>query len=585
MAEGFEELGVQPELVAGAEDLGWVAPSPLQRDATPVLRRGNNIVLHASTGAGVVGAYGLGLLDRLLEESNTEADGAETATARPRALILVQDAAEASRTGRTLAALAGPAGLTVRALATGWAARAADLLVATPAAAVAAVRDSSLKLEPLTALVVDGADRLRATGQWDSVETLIEYAPAGAQKVVVTGAFDSKLDSFLERHVRRALNVPSRPVEEPEREARGTVPFAVASGPDKVAAAIQLLSGLEAAEVAVVCRTPDRAEEVESALLARGVQLDDPERRVLVLPRLEADQRSVKAEVLCLDVPFDDEELAALYSPAGTVVVTPGEIAHLRRIAKRAGFKLRPVPLGADAPLTAAEAVRDRLRQTMEEDLSADLALIEPLLQEFTAPEIAAAALRLARGEVTAVASGATTGGSAVSAQSTVTTAAPPSGTAPPPSTNWVRLFITGGSRDEIGPGDLVGAITGEAGVEGDRVGKIDVRESHSTVEVPAEVADQVIKALNGRSMRGRSLRVDYDRKGRSGSGSGGGAGSRGGRGPAPGGDRGGRRPGPGGGRGGRGPGGGGRAPGSGARGGGSQGGRRPGGRGGSSER
>ena len=51
--------------------------------------------------------------------------------------------------------------------------------------------------------------------------------------------------------------------------------------------------------------------------------------------------------------------------------------------------------------------------------------------------------------------------------------------------------------------------------MSGDRVGKIDIRESHSTVEVATEVAGTVIEALNGRTLKGRSLRVDYDRKDR----------------------------------------------------------------------
>ena len=69
------------------------------------------------------------------------------------------------------------------------------------------------------------------------------------------------------------------------------------------------------------------------------------------------------------------------------------------------------------------------------------------------------------------------------------------------------------GSRDNVRAGDLVGAITGEAGITGAQVGKIELRDTFSVVEVAADVADRVIKALNGTTMRGRALRVDYDRR------------------------------------------------------------------------
>ena len=62
-------------------------------------------------------------------------------------------------------------------------------------------------------------------------------------------------------------------------------------------------------------------------------------------------------------------------------------------------------------------------------------------------------------------------------------------------------------------PGDLVGAITGEAAISGDQVGRIEIRDTFSIVEVASDVGERVIQALNGTTVKGRSLRVDYDRK------------------------------------------------------------------------
>jgi ATP-dependent RNA helicase DeaD len=68
------------------------------------------------------------------------------------------------------------------------------------------------------------------------------------------------------------------------------------------------------------------------------------------------------------------------------------------------------------------------------------------------------------------------------------------------------------GERDGLRAGDLLGAITGEAGVDGRSVGKIDIHESHTLVEVHDGVARTVIKALNGTTIRGRAVRADFDR-------------------------------------------------------------------------
>ena len=64
------------------------------------------------------------------------------------------------------------------------------------------------------------------------------------------------------------------------------------------------------------------------------------------------------------------------------------------------------------------------------------------------------------------------------------------------------KLFVSLGSKDDIKAGDLVGAITGEAGIRGDQIGRIEIRETFSRVEVAREAADRVIGALNGTTVR-----------------------------------------------------------------------------------
>lgn len=501
MMATFDDLNIAPELASGAQDSGWRAPAGLQNDATPAIRRGNNLVLHGSAGSGAVGAYGLGILDRLIREEVEPGD--------PSALVLVPDARAAAAVALSLARLARPGGLRVRALGRGWTSGPAHVLVAPVEGALAAVRSSDLKLERAVALVIDGADLMVGTPQWPQLETLMDAVPGAAQRVLVTGRFDDAIDRFVHGHLRKAMTIPPR-AEPGETATEGAgFRYAVVSEADKPAAAVHFLSDLDDDQVAVICRSAERVELLMSELGARGA-LDPASEspRVVVLPSDEADRRSVQAGVLSYDVPFDSAELEALHRRGGAVLVTPRERAHLLRIAERARLPARAVPIPAE-PETRVEAFRERIREAARGDLTPELALLQPLMAEIPAAVVAAAAIRLTRtaasGDREAIlspASGPARTGSA--------SAAPP-----PDAGAWVRLFLGIGSRDAAGPGDILGAITGEAGVSGDQVGKIEIRESHSTVEVESGVAARVIQALNGRSLRGRSLRVDYDRKGR----------------------------------------------------------------------
>jgi ATP-dependent RNA helicase DeaD len=213
--------------------------------------------------------------------------------------------------------------------------------------------------------------------------------------------------------------------------------------------------------------------------------------------RVAALEEGVTDARIAADVPTDATLLGALDLEDGIVLVEPGEMAHLKSIASEAGVALQAVG-GERSTRGTVASYRDQVRRAAgEEDLDAQYELLAPLFDELTAIEVAAALSALLR-------------------RKTPPPAEARVGTAPPPPgkpASFVRLFVSMGSKDNIRPGDLVGAITGESSVQGDRIGRIDIRDTFSVIEVDARDADRVIATLNGTTMRGRSVRVDYDRK------------------------------------------------------------------------
>jgi len=158
------ELGLDPRLAHAAAAQGWSEATPLQAAAVPVLRRGGTAVLHASSGSGITGAYALPLLDRLADESADEG---------PRALVLAPSPDGAARIASTLAVLGASVGVRVRALLEGWRQDgSADVVVATPVAALGALEVSALKLEAVQVLVLVDLDLTQRLGGGAAVDTL-----------------------------------------------------------------------------------------------------------------------------------------------------------------------------------------------------------------------------------------------------------------------------------------------------------------------------------------------------------------------------------------------------------------------------
>jgi ATP-dependent RNA helicase DeaD len=154
--------------------------------------------------------------------------------------------------------------------------------------------------------------------------------------------------------------------------------------------------------------------------------------------------------------------------------------------------------------------VRSELRDVLaRSSVERELLALEPLLDDYDGVEIAAAALKLLEQErESARDSARERDRNAVPARSADTPAAISRSR---DSAAMTRLFVNVGSRDNARPGDLMGAIANQAGLNSTDVGKIDIRESHSIVEVAAGVADTVIERVSGTSIRGRRAIVRRD--------------------------------------------------------------------------
>ncbi len=486
-AAEFQETGLAEPLAAAAAALGFDRPTSLQRAAIPVLRRGANAILRGSTGAGSTLAWAAPMLERVVDDLG----GSDA----PQALVLTHDAERAGALADSVAqyagAAAGEAGarwrsLRVRALAPGWSPDQADVLFASVTDAANAVSESRLKLGGVGILVIEAVTTVLEATPAEMLETLLAAAPRDGQRVFVTSETHPDVERLAEAHARRALNIPTRATEEFAAEPDRTLAYIVTGATDKLETLCALLSRREAARDVVLTRTNAGAEALRAVLARRGFGEDAG--GPAVAPYTGEDRGTI-----AYDVPFDESGLGRLAGERPVVLIEPAERAHLQAIARQANVRLEVEP--QSAARDALASYRRRIAKAIaDEDVEAQIAILAPLFERHAAEEVAAALSALLRKK----------------APPPPEPAAKP---AVPEQPTYVRLFISVGQRDGVRPADLVGAIAGEAGLRGDRVGRVDIRDTFSVAEVEADVAESVIRALNGTTIRGRSVRVDYDRR------------------------------------------------------------------------
>jgi ATP-dependent RNA helicase DeaD len=515
--ESFEDLGLGPELVEALSSEGMEEPTPFQAAAIPVIRRGNNLLGRAGPGAGTLVAYGSALLARL-----------EPGAGTPRALVVAPSADSARRLAECIAGLAAATGHAVAAAGSPWVLpERADILFGTATDLVAWARANRFDPNAVEALVLDQAAAQQRMGGLGDVEALLAFLPKEGQRIVLALPLSAEIEDFVERHVRRAMSIPPRAVG-PATAAppqRGEVRYRIVEEP-REAGALQLVAELleDARHCCLFFATEDGAADVGDYLTLHGYAAGAPgeEAAPVWLAVRELDARAALADgvvPVSYDAPTGPDSLDRRHGGGrgGVIITLPREMPHLRDVARTTGYRVVPFPPPVPS---AGRGELDALLAKLEAaagdtDLAPYLIALEPIFARKGAAEVAAAAVALLRQRAPAPSKEAP---APAAPKHETARAAPPAhraeavrAPAAPPGA-FARLYISLGERDDARPGDVMGAITGESGIAGSQIGKIDIRDTFSIVEVEESVADRVIRALNGVTVRGRAVRVDYDR-------------------------------------------------------------------------
>jgi ATP-dependent RNA helicase DeaD len=397
--------------------------------------------------------------------------------------------------------------------------RAARLLRARPATVVAGsplelltlLHGSLLKLDTVRHVIIAWADVMAdgtasAVAVADALAAVVAEVPKDAARTVVTSQLTPAVEALVERYAWRARRTGV--VAAVDGVALDLQYVAVAQKA-RASALRRLLDDLDPEHAAVYVRSDDAEREVRAIIRALGV--GDGDASVEITRGVPVPGATL---VVLYESPLERETVAALHAAGGTLVAlaTPRQLPALRALC--GGGRVTPLTLSGPAARAATreEKMRADLRAVLADGIPArELLALEPLLAEFDGVELAAAALRLLdriRENTPAAMPAFVQGGDAGARGARPARAA---------KGEYAKLYINGGTKDRITPNDLVGAIANEGGISRDQIGKVDLRETHALVEIAADVAGKVARAITGVTVKGRRLAARIDDESRSG--------------------------------------------------------------------
>ena len=552
----FRHLGLPQALQRAVDDLGFQTPSAIQERAIPTLLDGRDLLGVAQTGTGKTAAFGLPLLAAVDPELRA-VQAVVLAPTRELAMQVSDAIASFARhlDDLTVVPVYGGAPFLPqqRALQRG-----AQVVVGTPGRVIDHLERGSLVLDQVRFMVLDEADEMLRMGFAEDVDKILQRAPRKRQVALFSATMPAPIRRVADEHLVDPVEVTVARQSSTVTTVRQT--YAVVPHRHKAGALARVLAVSDADAAIVFVRTRGAAEELGSALVERGVSAafisgdvaqGDREKIVErlrsgaldVLVATDVAARGLDVDRLGLvvnyDVPREPETYVHRIGRTGRAgrdgvaltFVTPAERSRLRVIERTTRTPLEQVTIPSPADVSAhkVRALLERVPQRLEagrlsvyrEAVAAHLASADGSVDVH---DLLATVLALAVGDA---GPGAVDDLDDALARAAVTPERPArtgahlrdgqgSGHERRRASTHIaggppRWRVAVGHRDGLQPGALVGALTGEGGLTGADVGKIDIFPSFALVDIPGGLSPEAVDRLSRARVAGRPLRIRID--------------------------------------------------------------------------
>jgi len=562
----FDQLALHKSLLKALDEVGYETPSPIQAETIPLLLEGRDIIGQAQTGTGKTAAFALPLISNL----DLKQKDPQLLVLAPTRELAIQ-VAEAFQKyahhmkGFHVLPVYGGSDYSgqIRALKRG-----VHVVVGTPGRVMDHIRKGTLKLGNLSALVLDEADEMLRMGFIDDVEWILEQTPQDRQIAL----FSATMPQQIRRIATKYLNDPAQITIKVKTATAETIRqrFWPVSGLHKLDALTRILEAEEFDAMIIFVRTKHSTVDLADKLQARGyaatalngdIAQNQRERTITNLKKGKLDilvATDVAARgldvtrishVVNYDVPHDTESYIHRIGRTGRagregdaiLFVAPREKRMLYAIEKATKKKIDRMELPSTEVINdkRIDKFKQRITDTLaNEDLTLFAQLVEQYEQEHNVPsmEIAAALAQLLQGDTPLLLQNKpqrkTKGGrdkddwdknreerprrdrSGRERPAHKERERAPRRESLPPEEGMERYRIEVGHDHSVKPGNIVGAIANEADIESKYIGRIDIHDDFSLVDLPEGMPKELLYTLKKVWVSGQQLKISLDGKG-----------------------------------------------------------------------
>jgi len=459
----FQDEALSEPLRQVLGSMGFAAPTPVQSRCIPLLLAGRDVIAQAKTGSGKTAAFGIPLLEKI----DVKARRIQALILCPTRELATQVAEHLRRLGRyqsnlQIVTLFGgrPKALERRSLEHG-----AHIIVGTPGRILDHLERGSVDFSTAKTVVLDEADRMLDMGFHPQIEAILKQTPPQRQTALFSATFPELIVGLSRKYQKNAERVVIETVAEelPDIEQR-----LYRSSPETKIEMLKAALGSVRPQTALVfCNLKVQVDAIVQALQATGHSVDG----------LHGD----------LDQPMRERVMAKFRNQSIRILIATDVAAR--------GIDVQGLDLvvNFDLPSDGAQYIHRIGRTGRAGKKGLAIAFVNPV----EGPKLAR--MREATGSPLPV----------LETQSLLKTAK----AAAPAAANHAEmrtLSISGGRKMKLRPGDILGAVTGDAGVSGEHVGKIEIQDRVSYVAISRDSAAKAFKYFQTGKIKGRRFQVQW---------------------------------------------------------------------------
>lgn len=455
--QGFDVLGLPQAILNNLNQLGLKEMTPIQSLSLPLALSGHDLIAQASTGSGKTLAYGLPLVQKL-EAPRLNVQALVLCPTRELADQVTQEIRRLARAVENIKVITLCGGVALRAQMQSLL-HGAHVVVGTPGRILDLIQRESLHLGAVQTLVLDEADRMLDMGFFEDIASVVKHCAAERQTLLFSATYPEGIERLASQFMRAPKNVKVQSQHDLSQIEQ--IYFEI-DADHRLDAVSKLLNHYQPANALAFCNTKEQCRRLVTYLKAQGFsasalfgELEQRERdQVMVQFANRSCNVLVATDVAARGL--DVAELATVIN----VDVSPDPEVHIHRIGRtgRAGAKGLALTLASMDEMGFIGRI---------EQLQGRESVWKPLA------------------EITS-----------------------PTGHDKPPKAPMVTLQIVGGRKEKIRAGDVLGALTGDAGFSKEQVGKINVNEFSTYVAVDSGIAKVAVMRLSDGRIKGKSVKV-----------------------------------------------------------------------------